>query len=167
MFVTFENMIHCSGKGQCTFAPSFTALLQVCTCIRTGGVHDMPGSLLVIWSCELPIHLCLSTSTPVTGADSSYPVCEKPADEFGDHFVWCGGNRDCSLCHNSPRGSIFATAHFAALSPKLEVLLVIPGRCPRQADVYVHHWMHGLPAALDVITITSRRLPQPKAMLYL
>ena len=32
------------------------------SCTHTWGVHEMPGSLLVIWFCELPIRLCLSSS---------------------------------------------------------------------------------------------------------
>ena len=86
--------------------------------------------------------------------DSACPVCSRPSDSFGDHFIECGGNGDRILRHNALRDTLSACARSAALSPRLEVPSLIPGGSFRPADIYLPCWKRGLPAALDV-TVTS------------
>ena len=92
--------------------------------------------------------------TPMVPPNSLCSTCSKPCDQFGDHFVECGGNGDRIFRHNALRDVISASARIAALSPRLEVPSLIPGGRSRPADIFLPCWKRGLPAALDV-TVTS------------
>ncbi len=64
--ISSENTVHHSGKGQCTEVLRWHICTVLCTpfYIHSGGVCDRPWPLLIVWSSELPIHLCPSSSTP-------------------------------------------------------------------------------------------------------
>ena len=67
MFASSENMIHSIGKRQCTeVKPWHICTFLCCTpsCTHTWRVRDIPRSLLVMWSSELPISLRLSPLPP-------------------------------------------------------------------------------------------------------
>ena len=83
------------------------------------------------------------------------PICQKPADAYGDHQVGCGGNGDRIYRHNSIRDAVFSAAQSAALAPRKEAPSVIPGSSSRPADVYLPNWNRGRPAALDVHVIST------------
>ena len=90
----------------------------------------------------------------MAGDFSSCPICSRPADPSGDHALACGGNNDRVLRHNSLRDVIFSAVQSAALSPRREVPSLVPDSLSRPADVYLPHWSHGRPAAVDVTVIS-------------
>ena len=61
------------------------------------------------------------------------PVCQSPADLYGDHQVGCGGNGDRIHRHNSLRDALYSAAQSAALAPRKEVPALIPGTSNRPA----------------------------------
>ena len=71
----------------------------------------------------------------------------------GDHALACGDNNDRVLRHNSLR-DIFSAVQSAALSPHKEVPSLVPDSLSRPTDVYLPHWSHGRPAAVDVTVIS-------------
>ena len=83
------------------------------------------------------------------------PICQSPADLYGDHQVGCGGNGDRIHRHNSLRDALYSAAQSAALAPRKEVPALIPGTSSRPADVSLPIWKRGQPAALDVTLIST------------
>ena len=84
------------------------------------------------------------------------PVCQSPADLYGDHQVGCGGNGNRIHRHNSHRDALYSAAQSAALAPRKEVPALIPGTSSRPVDVFLPIWNRGQPAALDVTVQPSR-----------
>ena len=82
------------------------------------------------------------------------PVCQRPADVFGDHQVGCGGNSDRIIRHNAICDIVFSAAQSAALCPRKEVPSLIPGSCSRPADIFIPNWVRHQPTALDVTVIS-------------
>ena len=91
---------------------------------------------------------------PLFAVYSVYPQCLRPADNFRDHQVGCGGNGDQVAWHDVLRNAIFTAAQSAALGPRKEAPALIVGTHSRPADVFPTTWSKGRPAALDV-TVTS------------
>ena len=60
----------------------------------------------------------------------------------------------CSQQHNAIRDVLFSAAQSAALAPRKEVPLLIPGLSSRPANVFLPIWKQGRPAALDVTVIS-------------
>ena len=84
------------------------------------------------------------------------PVCQSPADLYGDHQVGCEGNGNRIHRHNSHRDALYSAAQSAALAPRKEVSALIPGTSSRPVDVFLPIWNRGQPAALDVTVQPSR-----------
>ena len=86
----------------------------------------------------------------------SYPCsfCKSTCDSYGNHQIEYGGNKDCIHRHDSISDALFSSAQSAALCPRKEVPSLIPGSKSRPADIYLPHWTHGKPAALDVSVIS-------------
>ena len=88
------------------------------------------------------------------GEEFTCPVCQRPADVFGDHQVGCGGNSDRIIRHNAICDVVFSAAQSAALCPRKEVPSLIPGSCSRPADIFIPNWVRHQPTALDVTVIS-------------
>ena len=116
----------------------------------------LPSSNLGLHFLDCEFRLCLQywLGVPLAGDFSSCPICSRPADPSGDHALACGGNNDRVLRHNSLRDVIFSAVQSAALSPRREVPSLVPDSLSRPADVYLPHWSHGRPAAVDVTVIS-------------
>ena len=116
----------------------------------------LPSSNLGLHFLDCEFRLCLQywLEVPLAGDFSSCPICSRPVDPSGDHALACGGNNDRVLRHNSLRDVIFSAVQSAALSPRREVPSLVPDSLSRPADVYLPHWFHGRPAAVDVTVIS-------------
>ena len=119
-------------------------------------LHVIPSSALGSHMLDWEFRLCLLywLGVPLSQEDWICPVCSSNSDPYGDHMVSCGGNGDRIHRHNSLRDVIFSVAQSAALSPRKELPSLIPGCSSKPADVFLPHWTHGRPAALDVSVIS-------------
>ena len=73
---------------------------------------------------------------------------------FGDHILSCHGRGDIISRHDRVRDTIMAACLSANRSPVSEQEHLLPENNSRPGDVYLHSFIAGQPAALDV-TITS------------
>ena len=103
---------------------------------------------------EFRVCLCYWLGLRIQGENLLCPVCSLPSDEFGDHGIGCGGNRDRIQRHDAVRDVLFAAAQTAALAPRKEVPSLIPNSFSRPADIFLPTWERGRPAALDVTIIS-------------
>ena len=77
-----------------------------------------------------------------------------PIYTLSTHAVGCGQGSERNSRHNVLRDVIFQTAQQAVLSPRREVLFLIPGGLERPADVFIPNWTAGRDTALDVTVIS-------------
>ena len=86
----------------------------------------------------------------------SYPcsLCKSTCDPYGDQQIEYGSNKDHIHWYDSIRDALFSSAQSAALCPRKEVPSLIPGSKSHPADIYLPHWTHGKPVALDVSVIS-------------
>ena len=120
-------------------------------------LNVVPSASLGLHLQDKEFRLCLSYWLGLRMSEEGVtcPICQKPADAYGDHQVGCGGNGDRIYRHNSIRDAVFSAAQSAALAPRKEAPSVIPGSSSRPADVYLPNWNRGRPAALDVHVIST------------
>ena len=64
-YCKFSTGIYNEVPTQCGPWHIWTSFNWTPSCTHTWEVHNMLGSFFVMWSCELPIHLCLSSSSPI------------------------------------------------------------------------------------------------------
>ena len=119
-------------------------------------LNIVPSSILGLHLHDHEFRLCLQCwlGLPMVEEGSICPICLCAVDQFGDHQVWCGGNGDRIHRHDSVRDALFS-AQTAALAPRKEVPLLIPGTRSRPADIFLPIWQRGQPAALDVTVILT------------
>ena len=120
------------------------------------GFHVITSSALGLHMLDWEFCLCLLywLGVPLSQEDWICPVCSSNSDPYGDHMISCGGNGDRIHRHNFLRDVTFSVAQSAALSPRKELPSLIPGCSSKRADVFLPHWTHGRPAALDVSVIS-------------
>ena len=148
----------CFEKLCCDAPDSRSKALALCSSTRHAGdwLNAIPSKALGLHLHDLEFRSCLQywLGLSLVEEHSKCPVCQSPADPFGDHQIGCGGNGDRVLRHDSLRNVLFSASQSAALAPRKEVPSLIPGSKSRPADLYLPYWKHGKPAALDVSVIS-------------
>ena len=92
-----------------------------------------------------------------TSQNSSCSFCPSHAhDPMGHHALTCKGGGDSIIRHNSLRDTFWESCKLACIAGQIEAGsgLDVEGSRTRPADILVHNWEFGKPAALD-FTITS------------